>query len=193
MPLDQETQEAINQAITAGLKSGLGEFKKHFTAELSPIHERLLQFEAVITDPATPDPTQPTESANPETSALMERIAKMEQAEQSRLAELRQMKLSNALGQAVGKHSPLHQDLVTELLSNRYGAKAIEKDGEWYLPNGSKLGEEIDSFFNSEAGLHFVKNPANASLGAESSSPTRAPEKSVKDVTSDDMFADWVL
>jgi hypothetical protein len=121
----------------------------------------------------------------------MERLAKMEKAEQVRTAELQQMKLNAALGSAVSKYNPMHQELVKELLGNRYGTKAFEKDGEYYLPNGAKLGEEIDSFFGSEVGQHFLSNPSNASVGTKPSSTLPVvPKKSLKDLTSEEMLLD---
>lgn len=190
----EEIQSYINAAMTSGLKSALGEFKSYFTEQINPINERLSQFE-VATAPQ-PDKALATDAspASPETSALMERLAKMEKLEMSRQVELHQMKLDQALGSAVGKHNPMHGDMIKELLATRYGAKAVQKDGEWYLPNGSKLAEEVDSFFSSDAGMHFLSNPSGQSLGTSTTKSPTAPQKSAKDMTSDDMMADvvWV-
>lgn len=188
---ESQIREYINTAMTSGLKSALGEFKSYFSEQINPINDRLSQFEAATQPSAELKPTAETSApANPETAALMERLAKMEKLEQSRQVELRQMKLDSALGTAVGKHNPLHGDMVKELLANRYGAKAIEKDGEWYLPNGSKLNEEVDSFFSSDAGMHFISNPSGQSLGTATAKTPNAPQKSIKDMTSDEMMAD---
>lgn len=188
---EAQIQQYINAAMTSGLKSALGEFKSYFTEQISPINERLSQFEAAPQpEAAKPNPEAQGNQGNPETAALMERLAKMEKLEQSRQAELRQMKLDSALGSAVGKHNPMHGDMVKELLATRYGAKAVEKDGEWYLPNGSKLNEEVDSFFGSDAGQHFLSNPSGQSLGTATAKAPNAPQKSFKDLTSDEMMAD---
>lgn len=184
----EEVQSYINTAMASGLKSALGEFKSYFTEQINPINERLSQFESAPASQEQPDPVE--SQGNPETAALMERLAKMEKLEQSRQVELRQMKLDSALGSAVGKHNPMHGDMVKELLANRYGAKAIEKDGEWYLPNGSKLNEEVDSFFSSDAGQHFISNPSGQSLGTSTAKPPNAPPRSMKDLTSDEMMSD---
>lgn len=188
----EEIQAYINTAMTSGLKSALGEFKNHFAELVNPINERLSQFEVATAPLENPKDAASgaTPSHNPETAALMERLAKMEKVEVARQAELRQMKLDNALGSAVGKHNPLHVDMVRELLANRYGAKAIEKDGEWYLPNGSKLNEEVDNFFGSDAGMHFLSNPSGQSLGTTATKPPNAPQRGYKDLTAEEMLAD---
>lgn len=189
---ETQIQEYINKAMTSGLKSALGEFKSYFNEQLNPISERLSQFEVATVPQEKQDTTQesPATQGSPETAALMERLAKMEKLEQSRQVELRQMKLDSALGTAVGKHSPMHGDMVKELLANRYGSKAVEKDGEWYLPNGSKLDEEVDSFFSSDAGMHFISNPSGQSLGTQTTKTPQAATKSFKDLSSDEMMAD---
>ena len=189
---ETQIQSYINAALTSGLKSALGEFKSYFTEQINPINERLSQFEVATAPQPDKVPAVEATPASPETSALMERLAKMEKLEMSRQAELHQMKLDSALGTAVGKHNPMHGDMVKELLANRYGAKAVEKDGEWYLPNGSKLAEEVDSFFGSDAGMHFLSNPSGQSLGTSTTKSPAAPQKSAKDMTSDEMMADVV-
>jgi hypothetical protein len=184
---EAQIQEYINKAITSGLRGALGEFKGYFTEQLSPINERLSQFEAASAAPTPAAKEQ--DPASPLNAALMERLAKMEKAEQARTAELHQMKINAALGNAVGKYNPMHQELVKELLTSRYGAKAFEKEGEYYLPNGAKLGEEIDSFFGSEVGQHFLANPSNSSVGAKPSGKLPStPKKSIKDMTAEEMM-----
>jgi hypothetical protein len=192
MAIDQETKDYLDTALTSALKGSLGEFQKYFKEQLSPINERLSAFEAVT--PATP-PASPGTPETPESteSALLARLAQLEASELSRVEELKQMKLDKALGDSVGKHNPLHADVVRELLATRYGSKAVEKNGEWYLPNGSKLSEEVDTFFGSEAGLHFLPNPAGESLGTKATKAPAASGKAAKDITSDDMFEDWTL
>jgi hypothetical protein len=187
-------EATVQAAIAPALKSGLEQFADHFKKELAPIAARLDEFEAIVTEPdPTPDKPDAGKPAAPETAALIERLAKMERLEEGRQAELRSMKLEAALGSAVGKHNPLHQDIVKEILSTRYGSKAVEKDGEWYLPNGSKLGEEVDSFFGSEAGQHFIANPAGKSLGTQAAKQPSAAPKSPKDLSSDEMLAAMFL
>lgn len=183
----------IDQAIASGLKSGLDSFKSYFGEQLTPIKEQLGQFEVALTEPEPKPQEIPEATKSPETAALMERLAKMEKLEQERQAELRQMKFDGALSKTLGKHNPMHQEMVKELLANRYNSKAVEKDGEWYLPNGSKLSEEVDSFFTSDVGQHFVANPSGQNVGVPSSRSVPTPGKSTKDLTSDDMFADFTL
>ena len=191
---EDEVQKYINAALTSGLKSALGEFKSYFTEQINPINDRLSQFEVATAPQPDKAPALEATPASPETSALMERLAKMEKLEQSRQAELHQMKLDSALGSAIGKHNPMHSDMVKELLATRYSSTAVEKDKEWYLPNGSKLAEEVDSFFGSDAGMHFLSNPSGQSLGTSTTKSPVAPAKSSKDMTSDEMMADvvWV-
>jgi hypothetical protein len=80
--------------------------------------------------------------------------------------------------------------MLKELLSNRYGSKAVEKDGQWYLPSGAKLSEEVDGFFKSDMGQHFISNPAVGGGTVASTSVSNAPKGTA---TSDDMFADMVI
>lgn len=186
-------KKLIDDALAAGLKTGLNQFQEFFKKELAPIASRLDEFEAVVTEPAPPAEKPETSAANPETAALLERIAKMERVEQDRQAELSRMKFDSTLTNTLAKHSPLHGDVVKELLAARYSAQAVEKNGEWYLPNGSKLAEEVDSFFKSDAGQHFIANPSGQSLGTTTSSKPAATQKSFKELTSDEMLAEWSL
>lgn len=196
----EEIQNYINNALASGLKTALSEFQEYFKAELGPVNERLAQFEEALTAPSDPgQPVNPATSQNltdpdPASKVLMDRIAGLEKAEANRLEELRTMKLDSALISAVGKHNPLHLETVTELLANRYKAKAVEKNGEWYLPGGAKLAEEVDSFFKSESGSHFLPNPSGQSLGsASTNSKVAVGNKSLKDLTAEEMLTDWVL
>lgn len=186
-------KKLIDDALAAGLKTGLKQFQEFFKKELAPIASRLDEFEAVVTEPSPPAEKPEASAANPETAALLERIAKMERVEQDRQAELARMKFDSTLTSTLAKHSPLHGDVVKELLAARYSAQAVEKNGEWYLPNGSKLAEEVDSFFKSDAGQHFIANPSGQSLGTTTSSKPPTTQKSLKELTSDEMMAEWSI
>lgn len=176
----------IDTALGASLKSAFSDFRAHFSEQLSPINDRLAQFEAG-TPPAQEAPDDNVPSSNPETAALMQRLAKMEQQEIVRQDELKAYKFGNDLSSAIGKYSPLHGDTVKELLATRYQGKAIEKDGQWYLPSGSKLTEEVDSFFKSDIGLHFTANPAvgGGSVGSKTTPAAQKADASVEDMLAD--------
>lgn len=156
---EEQVKKLIDSALTAGLKQGFQEFREFFKGELQtsikPIQETLAGYE-VATEPQH----QPSGDLPPEYSALIERLAKMEQLEQQRQQELRDLKFNQFLNKSLAQHNPLHSELVAELLTNRYKAQAIEKDGQWLLPNGSTLAEEVSSFFKSDTGLHFLPNPS---------------------------------
>ncbi len=191
-----EVQEYISQSMKEGLKSAFGEFQGYFKDQLkenlSPIQSKLAEFDVAL-PPNDPEPDRTNvPSGNPETDALMQRLAKMEKAEQERLQELRQYKFTNELASTVSKYDPLHQDIAKELLMARYAGKAIEKDGSWYLPSGNKLTEEIDGFFKSDAGQHFIKNPAGKSSGQQGSSKLPVAQGN-PNPSSDDMLTDWQL
>lgn len=190
-----EIQTYINDAMTSGLKGAFKEFRGHFQEQLSPIAERLNAFEAAgQQEPAngSVDASGQSGSADAQTHALMERLAKMERQEVERQEELRAYKFQGELGNTIGKHTPLHSDLVKEILSSRYGSTAVEKDGQWYLPNGSKLSEEVEGFFSSEAGQHFVPNPSSKSAKVvNSGSVNNTLPKG--DVSAKDMLSDFIL
>ena len=187
---EAQVKAMIEAALGSCLKSAFSEFRSHFAEQLSPINDRLSQFEASTTAaPLTPEvPEVPT--ANPETAALMQRLAKMETQEVERQQELRSYKFGNELTSNIAKYNPLHGDTVKELLNTRYAGKVIEKDGQWYLPSGAKLSEEVDSFFKSDIGLHFTANPATGGGTVTSSAPTNQPKGKA---TADDMLADFTL
>ena len=189
----EEIQKYINDAMSAGLRGAFQEFRGHFQEQLAPIAERLNAFEAGST-PSAPNVSDSRESAgtNPETHALMERLAKMEKQELVRQEELRAYKFQGELGSTIGKHSPLHSDLVKELLNSRYASTAVEKDGQWYLPNGSKLSEEVEGFFKSEVGQHFMANPSgkSANVTASSAVGNSLPKG---ELTSAEMMNDMIL
>lgn len=165
-----EMQAYINEAMASGLKGAFKEFRGHFQEQLSPIAERLNAFEAASNPEPSPNvPVGESGDASPQTQALMERLAKMERQEVSRQEELKAYKFQGELTSTIGKHNPLHGEMVKELLNSRYGSTAVEKDGQWYLPNGSKLSEEVESFFKSDAGQHFVPNPSGKSANVVNS------------------------
>lgn len=189
---EAQVKALIDTAIATGLKSGLASFQAHYEKQLkelvAPIAARLDEFE-VITEQEKQPAAEPKDS--PEVKALMKRLEDMESRDRTREEELKSSRLSQALSKHIGGHSPLHAEAVTELLSQRVG-KAVEKDGEWYLPSGLKLSEEVDNFFNSPVGLHFTANPAKGtSSDAGGSRSTGGTKKDPKDVTLDDMLADF--
>jgi hypothetical protein len=180
----------IDKALGASLKSAFGEFRNYTAEQMKPLLAKLEEFEVAGSTPSAADEPVAPGASSPEMSALMSRLATMEKQEQDRQAEVKAYKFSNDLGSQVSKFSPIHGDMVKELLSSRYGSKAVEKDGEWYLPSGTKLSEEVDSFFKSETGQHFISNPAVGGGTQSSTSVQNAPKGKV---TSDDMFADMVI
>ena len=191
--MDEATKLYLDEALANVLKGALKELKKDLTTQMSasiaPINERLAQYEMTT---APQEKVDPSVTTTPETAALLERLQRMEKVEQERVVELQKLKFDGALNKLLGNHSPIHGDMVRELLANRYN-KAIEKNGEWYLPNGSKLSEEVEGFFSSDAGRHFVANPAGQTLDSHLSSKVSATSKSSKEISSDDMLQDWIL
>lgn len=178
---EDQVKDFIDKAISNGLKSGLSEFSKHFTEQLKPYNDRLAQFEEVLTQPA------PQEVSQDGSSALLERIANMENAEKARVKELQAMRLDAKVQDSISRFQPLHQETIKELLSNRYG-KAIEQNGDWYLPNGKSIAEDVQEFFSSDVGSHFIPSKPKAGLG--SGGEQLAGKANSKAATVDDMLLD---
>jgi hypothetical protein len=190
---EAQVKALIDTAIATGLKSGLASFQAHYTKQIeelvAPIAARLDEFEVITEQEKQPAAAEPKDS--PEVRALMKRLEDMENRDRAREEELKSSRLSQALSKHIGGRSPLHAEAVTELLSKRVD-KAVEKDGEWYLPSGLKLSEEVDNFFNSPVGLHFTANPVKGSTSdAGGTRATGGTKKDPKDVTLDDMLADF--
>lgn len=192
----EEIQAYINEAMSAGLKSALSEFSAHFKSELGPVLSRLDAIEEIATTPQVLGKEDPEVlGSDPETAALLQRIQKMEKIEQERQDEMSRMKFAGALDKAVGKHNPQFGQDIKDLLALRLGT-AIEKAGEWYLPSGSKLAEEVDTFFASDIGKHFLANPAGQGIGGPGGVTVglgALPPKDPKDITAEEMLKDWVL
>ena len=187
---EAQIKALIEAALAPAIKGAFGEFRSYFSEQLNPINERLSQFE--VGTPETPTPTQETVSTpnNQAMEALTARLAQMEKMEADRQTELRQYKFQGELSSQVSKYDPLHQDMVKELLANRY-ANTVEKGGKYYTPQGSTLDEEVDGFFKSEVGSHFLKAPAATPGGTQKSN---VPSNGNRDEPSlDDMLADMTF
>lgn len=191
--MDEASIKALIEASLApAIRGAFQEFRSYFQEQLEPLSAKLNEFE-VATAASEPEPAKRGRPAkesqeSPELTALTARLAQMEQKEQERQAELKTYKFGNELQGLVGKYDAIQGDLVKELLSNRYGSKVVEKNGKYYTPNGTTLDEEVESFFKSEAGSHFIKAPATSGSGT---AKTNVPSNGQKgEVSVDDMLAD---
>lgn len=193
-------QSALDAALPATLKSAFGEFNKHLEEQIRPINDRLGQFEIAGTPKEiSEEPEVTKESKDPAFEALTNRLAKLE-ADNKTLAEKntqreqasQQLRFENTLGSALaGKGNVLHQQLVSEILSSRLKSGAVEKDGEWFTKDGSKLSEAVDSFFGSEQGLHFLpSNHQNGTGTPATRQPAANTKQNAKDMSLDAMLAD---
>lgn len=185
---EEQVKKLIEASLAPAIRGAFQEFRGYFQEQLEPISSRLSEFE-VATQPEPTKASKSTEApTDPALSALTARLAQMEKMEADRQQELRSYKLDNHLSSSVGKYDAIHGDLVKELLSNRYGSKVVEKEGKYYTPSGSTLDEEIEGFFKSEAGSHFLKAPVTASGNQQSSKATNTGTKAEPSL--DDMLAD---
>lgn len=186
---EEQVRKLIEASLAPAIKGAFAEFRGYFQEQLEPISSRLSEFE-VQSAPAPSEPKQnkSAEGSDPALSALTARLAQMEKMEADRQQELRSYKFDNHLSSSIGKYDAIHGDLVKELLSTRYGSKTVEKEGKYYTPTGSTLDEEIDGFFKSEAGSHFLKAPVTASGNQQSSKATNTGTKAEPSL--DDMLSD---
>lgn len=192
---ETQVKALIEASLAPALKGAFKEFRGFFSEQLTPITERLNQFEAVPTPENQPEPTSTKgaegSTGNAAMDALTARLAQMEKLEAARQEEVRSYKFQNELSSYVGKHDPMHGDIIKELLANRYGSKAIEKDGKYYTPSGTTLDEEVDSFFKSEVGSHFLKAPATTPSGTQKTNVPSTGQKTNPSV--EDMLADMTF
>lgn len=176
----EEVQAMMDKALAPALRGAFQEMRGYFQEQLAPITQRLSEFEVGVQE-------EPATTVDPGVAALTARLAQMEKMEADRQQELRSYKLDNYMGSSVGKYDTIHGDLVKELLNNRYGSNAVEKEGKYYLPSGNTLDEEIDGFFKSEAGSHFLKAPVTTSGNQQTSKATVTSTKA--EPTLDDMLS----
>lgn len=188
---EAQVRALIEASLAPAIKGAFSEFRGYFQEQLEPITSRLSEFEVASSAPSEPEPKAKSKGSpqeSPELTALTARLAQMEKMEADRQQELRSYKLDNYMGTSVGKYDAIHGDLVKELLSNRYGSKVVEKDGKYYTPKGTTLDEEIDGFFKSEAGSHFLKAPVTVPGGTQQTSKSTSGNKAEPSL--DDMLAD---
>lgn len=142
-------------------------------------------------------PETPTE---PSKDPLASRLAKLEkqlkeaqEREQVKEKEAQELRFTSALSNALGlQGSLLHSNLVQEVLANRLKNGAVEKDGEWYTKDGSKLTESVSEFLKSDVGTHFIASTHQNGLGTPSTKiPPVTPKPS--EATLDDMVSDMVF
>jgi hypothetical protein len=142
---------------------------------------------------------KPAAQEQPKEDPLNSRLAKLEkqlkeatEREKARELEAQQLRFSNTLGSALaGKGNILHQKIVAELLENRYKSGAIERDGEWYTKDGSKLSEAVESFFSSDEGLHFL--PSNHQNGTQTPTNKQPATNSTDKADLDTMISQMVF
>lgn len=168
----EEIQQFINSALETKLESAFSAYAEKLK-------------------PAAPEA--------PKDDVLSSRLAKLEkqlkestEREKARELEAQQLRFSNSLSNALaGKGNVLHQRLVAELLENRLKSGAVEKDGEWYAKDGSKISEAVEAFFSSDEGLHFL--PSNHQNGTQTPG-TKTPSTPATPVDDlDSMINDMVF
>jgi hypothetical protein len=188
---EAQVKALIEAAMAPAIRGAFQEFRGYFQEQLEPLSAKLNEFEVATAAAVEPEPKAKSKGSSqesPELTALTARLAQMEQKEQERQAELKTYKFGNELQSLVGKYDAIQGDLVKELLSNRYGSKVVEKNGKYYTPNGTTLDEEVDGFFKSEAGSHFIKAPTTSGSGTQKSNA--APSSNKAEPSVDDMLAD---
>lgn len=187
---EAQVKALIEASMASGIRGAFQEFRGYFQEQLAPLTKQLAEFEVASVPNAEPEPkaSKKAEGSNDAMAALTARLASMEKMEADRQVELKTYKFGNELSNNIGKYDTIHGDLVKELLSNRYGSKVIEKDGKYYTASGTTLDEEIDGFFKSDTGSHFLKAPATTSSTTAKSSTTATGQKG--EVSVDDMLAD---
>lgn len=170
------TPEEIQQLITSTIETQLKGAFDAYAEKLKPV---------------TPE-TPKEDPLNSRLAKLEKQLKESTEREKAREIEAQQLRFSNTLGNALaGKGNVIHQQLVSEILENRYKNGAFEKDGEWYTKDGSKISEVVESFFSSEVGLHFL--PSNHQNGTQTPG-TKAPSAPTTPVDDlDSMINDMVF
>ncbi|MBW4558430.1 MAG: hypothetical protein KME59_21395 [Trichormus sp. ATA11-4-KO1] len=183
-------QSTFNASLPVALKGAFSEFESYFNEQLKPINDRLNQFEVA----SEPEPDNSDPVAN-RLKMLEAKLAESEAREQQRVKEAEDLHFSNNLKDALAtKGNVLHQGLVSEILSRELRNGAVQKDGQWYTKDGSKLSEAVDRFFGTPEGLHFLPSQHQNGTGTPGlKQPPGNQPVNPKDVSVDDMISDMGL
>ncbi len=106
------------------------------------------------TETSTEDPTMSNDPLMARVKLLEQQLADAAAKQEAQEKAARDMRFNSTLSAELDKLSPIHKNVVQELLANRLKG-ADEVEGKW-LYNGQTLEESIKGFFGTPEGMHFL-------------------------------------
>ncbi len=156
----------------------LGDVSKFMSEQITPLSDRLEKSEKVQAQPKeeAKAPKDDSDSQDPVLARvkLLEQqleVASKEKANQE--AQAKDMRFNQVLSQEIDKVTPMHKGVVSELLATRLRKEAQETETGWLAKDGKNLSENVQAFFKSDEGMHFL--PSSHQNGVGLSEP-KAPK-----------------
>lgn len=178
-----EIEKLINEVIASKLENLTEEFFQPATETLT---NEIRDYVASMTDGVdkrikslekTRSPESQSSEAGTE-SPLDARVkdleARLQEAEERRVTQEKEasaLRFDNTLSATLDEFSPLHKNVVHELLRNRFKDDVTENDNQWLTKKGRTLKEATEEFFGTDEGKHFLASSHRDGAG------TKEPEK----------------
>lgn len=121
---------------------------------------------------------EPSDKATEALEARLKTLEAQLKQEQERLVAQEQtaasLRFDSSLSSVLDEMKPLHKGIVQELLATRIKQDAVEKDGSWLTKDGKTIKEAIASFFDTDAGKHFLPSSHQDGAGTTVAQPSRS-------------------
>lgn len=176
----QNIEELVESLLQPTVDALLNEVKTYMTTNAKQLSDRL---DAIEKRP-TEAPKDENSTKGKAESAMEQRIKALEtqlqQAEEARQAQekaAQAMRFDSALGGTLDAISPMHKQVVQELLANRMKQDSVEKDGMWLTKDGKTMDEAVKGFFETPEGKHFLPSQHKDGAGTKEPVQTKTEQK----------------
>lgn len=170
--------EELPGLLKPSIDTLLGDVSKFMNEQIAPISDQI----KVLSQPKveTKVETKTTkEQLKEDNDPVLARVKLLEQqlevaAKDKEAQDLKSqdLRFNEVLSKEIDKASPMYKGVVSELLATRLRKDAKETDLGW-LANGKNLSENVNAFFESPEGQHFLPSKHQNGVGIQE---TKAPK-----------------
>lgn len=171
--------EVLPELLKPTVDTLLSDVMSFMAESVTPLSDRIAELSQPKETP-TEQPKEQSDSSDPmvaRVKLLEDKLAQAAEKEAKQEAAAQDLRFSNSLNGELDKLSPLHKNIVQEILSNRIRKDVVEKDGQWLTKDGKTLSETVKNFFDSPEGQHFLPTNHQNGVGASESGAPKAGEK----------------
>lgn len=176
----QNIEELVESLLQPTVEALLSEVKTYMTTNAKQLADRI----EAIEKRGTETPKDENSTKGKAESAMEQRIKALEtqlrEAEDARQAQekaAQSMRFDGALSSQLDSVSPMHKNIVQELLATRLKQDAVEKDGQWLTKDGKTMDEAVKGFFSTPEGMHFLPSQHKDGAGTKEPVQTKTEQK----------------